>query len=569
MRQLGLGLMLAAALQACGDDAGGGQEESAIASKLTRELVFPEAMLLNGPLPETTAPEARLLPLGPTAVLEPDGSSIMALEIQDPQERTVEATLIRFEDADSYLRVPADEGEGASYIENAFMVGPELCEGLCDAIFTVSVTEKIELVDGNITSLSTRQIVVDCREHGDPEACDDGPGAGGASPALLCGDVTAGELAFTGERVLDSHLEAVRLLGSQSGALESGLTSVRRDLAEALGLERDTTSADVAAELTAQIEQQTESGLSLLLGEQGCGLRRPHVALALRSCDPAAPAPLPSLACSGVCLPETDASACTDAESSGCRGLLEGDACAGRCVGSCLVTLDEPTECIGTCLGTCDGECPGGSDTCAGPCTGLCTGECRQISNDTCADDCTGLCDETTTGVPECSGELEAYCGAPADASLACAGDCFGDAALDAGAMICRASALAIARSLPRCEPALVQLSFAFGADVDAATQNTFANLVEDLNTPLVRLFVSLARIDMLVAASAELLPAAQGEIADHLAMNLESNPDDEGLACAEQRLAEAAAWLQDQPAALEALRAEAMELLSPVTLAE
>src|SRR5262249_39850878 len=134
-----------------------------------------------------------LLPLGPAVMVEPMDSAIMALEVQDPEQRPVKATLIQFEDASTYHRVPPREGEGSHVvIENHMVTGEELCEGLCDAIFTVTVSEAVELEDGEISAVSTREIVIDCREAGDPEECDEDADGFEVLDELPCGDVTMG-----------------------------------------------------------------------------------------------------------------------------------------------------------------------------------------------------------------------------------------------------------------------------------------------------------------------------------------------------------------------------------------
>ena len=150
----------------CDDAAAVEPRDAAIADKLTRALQFvPSSTLINGPLPAATEPRTTLLPLGPQVVVAPMQSAIMAFEVQDPEPRPVTATLIQFEDAESYVRVPPQEGEGANIvIENPLIAAEDLCEGLCDAIFTVTVSEAVELEDGSISAVSTRQIVVDCDE---------------------------------------------------------------------------------------------------------------------------------------------------------------------------------------------------------------------------------------------------------------------------------------------------------------------------------------------------------------------------------------------------------------------
>jgi hypothetical protein len=539
-----------------------------VAQTLTRGLEFPRGMLLNDPLPATTDPRATLLPLGPTVVLEPSRGTIMALEVDDPDDRHVNATLLQFEGEGTHIRVPDDQKQSGGVVENDFVVAKTLCKGLCNAVFTVQVKEKVELEDGAISGSTTRDVVVDCRKSGDPAVCapkgqDAGPGGGEKS---LCGDVTKGQIALTGDRVLDAHLDAVRQLGRVTGLAEDEIKSALSTLAMALGLDKGSSATEISTALATRISEQSAAGLALLLGQPGCGVRREQVALALRVCDPDGVSSLDALQCTGTCAPIADASVCADAPSSGCRGLLEGAACGGRCTGACKITLDAPTACMGTCVGTCDGTCPGdGSASCAGPCSGLCTGACKTLSSESCAGECTGLCDASQSGVPSCAAPLTGYCQSATDAPLACPGDCFGSVAVTKGSDLCRTSAIAVAESFPRCAPPLVQLSFAFAPGLSASDQAAFATFVHDLDAPFAKLYDALGRIALLSLEDADLTTAAKGAIQDDLAQKLMASPEDSGLGCATKRLPETTAWLETEMTALSGLREDAMQVLSTV----
>jgi hypothetical protein len=250
--------------------------------------------------------------------------------------------------------------------------------------------------------------------------------------------------------------------------------------------------------------------------------------------------------------------------------LVEGGSCAGTCIGACQLVLTAPAECPGTCIGTCDGECPGGDgEECAGPCAGLCDGECRVPSNGACEGDCTGLCDELVDGATDCDVQLASYCAAGDGAALECEGDCFGGATLEAGEAACRASALALGRALPRCEPPLVQLSFAIVPGGDAAEQARFAASVSALNAPFADLYEQLSRLDLMQQAVTDLLAAAQGEIADRLDAGLEGVVGKDAERCAARMLPVTTAWLEDEAAELDQLHADALMLLAPLTVAE
>jgi hypothetical protein len=550
-----------AALAACTTDAERERAGESIGSKLTRGLRFPRSKVFDAPMPEPTDQRAKLLPLGPTVLVLPGDDSLMALRVQDPEARAPEATLIQFADAPSYVRVEVPEGQGAHVVQNGFSAQDDLCEGLCDAVFTVTVTEAIEFEDGAISQTTTRQIVLDCRQHGDDAECDDSDPSAMTEDAL-CGDVTAGEIVWTSDPVLDAHLEAVRLLGDAAEAAAETLDSIRADMSAVLAVDGEEDSALIAGALTAAIEAHTQDGLSLQLGEQGCALMFAQVSQALERCDADAADAVVSLGCSGLCQPIGDVASCASAETRGCRGLVDDAQCAGSCLGACQVALEEPGECAGTCVGSCDGECPGSGDACDGPCAGTCAGVCTAPSSGACAGECTGLCEVAVEAVPECDAPLLPYCAAPSGGALDCAGDCFGPGMVEIGGGPCSRSALAVGRVLPRCEPALVQLSFAFQPGLEGPAQDDFAVLVQELNAPLAQVVGLLARVELLVVANDELLDAAGGEIADHFG-ELQDGPETGGLACAARRLPEAAAWLEREVAVLAQLRDDAAMLVT------
>jgi hypothetical protein len=321
-----------------------------------------------------------------------------------------------------------------------------------------------------------------------------------------------------------------------------------------------------------RIDAATGAGLMLLLGQPGCAVRLEQVSLALRICDPDGVASLDALQCSGTCEPaKGKAAACMDQMTGGCRGLLVGAQCGGTCAGACEVALEVPAMCVGTCVGSCQGTCPDdGKGGCAGPCDGICTGKCRQISSvASCSGNCTGRCDAPSTGTPACDDPLRAYCSAPMGGMLSCPGDCFGSASVDKGSTACRASALGIARSFPRCEAPLVQLSFAFKPDTPVDQQASFAALVRDLNAPLAQLYDALGRISLLAAEDSELATAASGEVADALSSGLSADSKNPGLTCASQLLPEISSWLQSEQTVLDGLKTDSMQLVAALRVTQ
>src|SRR5690349_7649018 len=159
----------------------------------------------------------------------------MALEVTDPDDREVKATLMQLESEDHYYREP-QEGGGES-VESQIDLEKELCTGRCDTAFVVLLHEEVELADGKISRSSTRQLVVDCRQLGDPDACQPGEKDGSDTDKLLCGDVTKGETVLSGDAVIDSQLEAVRLLSDAIGKREQAVQMAKQTIAESLELD--------------------------------------------------------------------------------------------------------------------------------------------------------------------------------------------------------------------------------------------------------------------------------------------------------------------------------------------
>jgi hypothetical protein len=522
-------------------------------------------------MPATTDSNVKLFPLGATPVVHPGGGGLMSLEVDDPKDRKVIATLMQFAGDHSHIKVPAPDDQRGDVVENEFSLSDALCSDLCDAIFTITVVQKVELEDGKVSAPTERKVVLDCRAKGNHDACEGNPGAGAdiQESESLCGDVTKGEIALSGNTQLDSHIDALRQLGLLTGALGKEVDDTVAAIAMAAGIDAGSSAADVADALKMRFTQETQNGLIALVGASGCAIRRSQVEYALMACDPDGVASLSSLECTGICEPETDTSVCTDAATKGCRGLIESQACGGTCTGACQVELSTASPCDGTCIGMCDGTCPDdGNGGCAGPCQGNCSGECRTTSNGSCDADCTGLCDDDSAGPASCEDPLAAYCSG-GNTALTCPGDCFGDATVSKGADACRGSAVSIGRCLPRCVPPLVQLSFSFQMDLDSASQADLAKLVQDLNAPLAKLIDAQARVAMLQQAATDLAAAQAGDVADELDKLMKDDPKGAELTCAKKALDKVTTWLDDQNAALTKLQDDIMQLLAVTQAAQ
>lgn len=91
----------------------------------------------------------------------------------------VVATLLQFDGADQHVRVPVEaEDAGASRIENPFHVEDDVCQFLCNKIYTARLSFAVELHGGKVTRKSSIAVQLDCRDDGDEELCQSGDGDG-------------------------------------------------------------------------------------------------------------------------------------------------------------------------------------------------------------------------------------------------------------------------------------------------------------------------------------------------------------------------------------------------------
>ncbi len=558
----GLVCCLLSGIAACESDAPA--PTRSLGDRLSDRVSLKIGMLIESGLPDPTDGSVSLVDLGPAVILQPESVELLGFEVSDPEDRDVVATLLQFEGASSHIR--AEIEEQGNLIENELNATGELCDGLCDGVLTVTARIAVELEDGAISEPTDVDLAIDCRGNDDQAACEGADGD--ANPTeLVCGDVTRGETALTGDAELDAYFDALRMLASfaeQSG--DDARNEIGR-LVNALEASSDS-AADIASALQDSFAQNTDGGVMVLWGDAGCGVRAPRTLHTLRACDPEGTSEqAPTMACSGVCEQATE---CESDAITGCRGFLDNASCAGECVGACQAALAEPVACAGTCIGVCDGECPGETDgQCAGPCAGVCDGECRSLHGGACDGTCTGLCDERfIDGEPSaCDAMLRGYCdSSEAGRGLLCTGDCYGTPSLSEGTAICQASAIAEGQLAAECQSPIVQLAFGFASDATATQQEDFAQLIGVINAPITSLLGTLAQLDQIEAAAAGLLTAAEGPVAERLQDDGAGALSDEAQQCADDTRETATGWLSDQVTDLAALRADILEITGTLT---
>lgn len=565
MRRTALVGWLGWALLACGDDsvASGG----VVSSQLTQSLNFPSSMVVEGNIPTTPpAPDATILPLGGDPTAKPGGTGIMPLGVEDEEGRTPAATLLQFGDDDSHVRVPVPEGSDGT-IENPFEVGDDLCEGLCNTLYAVTVYVAVEFTSGEVSPISEQTMIVDCTEDGDPAACGaEGAPDAGIVEGLSCGSLADGELVLTGIGTLDRYFDAVGQVPRSAEHASGLLRDALADVAAALDLPADSDAMAIKDELATRIADSTQAGLTATVGVRGCGVSSTPVVSTLESCDSTTDA-MTAMECLGACRPNTTGAECPAGSEASCRGLLEATDCGGTCVGSCTAQLDTPATCGGTCTGMCSGMCPDdGMGGCAGPCTGDCTGECRSLSTDTCDGACTGLCRDTTDA--DCASPSRRFCTASPEPAK-CDGVCFGTASVPDATAACELSATALGALFPSCELPLVQLSFAFSDGLDESAQGEFAATSAALTSAMSALLDALARAEMVATAGGVLQDAATGVEKDVLDAALDDMVEGTDTACAEDAMNDVDGVITEALAALNDDAQAAQSVLEPIAIDE
>jgi hypothetical protein len=196
--------VIAFGLVACGGTAPKPSQSgglTALAAALMAGVHFEDGQLEKETLPtaDSSTGRVKLSRDASALVIAPAGASIMALDVDNPDQdiNAVAATLIQFADGDGYIKVPAatktkttDAGAGQGdlfHIENPFKVDDDLCKGLCDRVYETQIEFAVLLRDGKVSRHEMRDLEVDCSKRGDPAKCiapdAKKPGTGGADAA--------------------------------------------------------------------------------------------------------------------------------------------------------------------------------------------------------------------------------------------------------------------------------------------------------------------------------------------------------------------------------------------------
>lgn len=199
--------VLALGLGGCVTDADVESDLSAtVSTALLGNVGFEDGEVVDGEAKASTTGSVLIEPVFETVIVAPGTSNILAVEVENPDESSdpVASTQIEFQTNKGHVLVNAStkraisqrraggaadagtpdmadggvpmeaEGDGTlSLIENAFSVGQDVCDGLCNAFHSIEVHESSVLESGEVGVRSLRQLVLDCRDSGSADKCTD------------------------------------------------------------------------------------------------------------------------------------------------------------------------------------------------------------------------------------------------------------------------------------------------------------------------------------------------------------------------------------------------------------
>jgi hypothetical protein len=178
----GLAIVLTTFGVACGDDDGetGEVQRERVADALTRAVRFAGGVRHDDDI-AALDPAAGAVSLDPSQAvvdMSPGAASLMALDVENPTDDDVAATLLQFEGAGSHTAVPVADGDagagagGSLHVENPFEVEDDVCQFLCNRQFTARLEVAVELASGAVSAHRFITITLDCRDDGDPDLCE-------------------------------------------------------------------------------------------------------------------------------------------------------------------------------------------------------------------------------------------------------------------------------------------------------------------------------------------------------------------------------------------------------------
>jgi hypothetical protein len=341
-----------------------------------------------------------------------------------------------------------------------------------------------------------------------------------ASLAKQCGidveckaGIVEGNASISGVASIDAFFASVLDFQSKadqvSADIDAKLDATRADF----GIAAD---ADLKAELSAQIQQNLESGVTVRSEPASCAVDTQAVLDAQAKCDASIEPATASVMCDGSCDVQADVQVDCGAQAElHCTINPPMGSCSGSCTGSCATQLAAAAKCDGICRGSCAGNCAAYADstgsTCAGSCDGMCQGSCEQTMM--AAASCTGSCSgECTISAPNgmCQGAVRAQCDQMGSAMVACKGRCLGQVVPPKAKAECEAHARAQAKLDVECTPPRLVLDYKLKADAEAQGQARFVAALENLRVRLPGLLATREQASSVVGAGADLVADAK-----------------------------------------------------------
>ena len=191
---------------------------------LTSKVEFKGGLLVEGSIPDTSNEKVMLRQSEDKVRLKPGATSLMALEVENPDEADdpVESTLLQFEESDDHIEVArssaSDAGTDAgmsdpSHLELNFEVGDNVCEGLCNTIFEIEMKQAVKLAGGDVSQTLSRIFELDCTDDGDPKKCPKAAKPDAGSAGKTGGGAGSGSMpgSTTAARELRSKLNTVNM----------------------------------------------------------------------------------------------------------------------------------------------------------------------------------------------------------------------------------------------------------------------------------------------------------------------------------------------------------------------
>jgi hypothetical protein len=162
-----------------GDKGSSAPDTTQVSEALTEGVDFENGLLVKGSIPPVSAQTVMLAQDDDVLRLVPGETSLMALEVDNPEESEdpVESTLLQFEESDDHVEVTRDAPDGGaadpSQIQISFDVADDICEGLCNLIYEISMNQAVKLESGDVSKTLARVFELDCTDDGDPKLCEE------------------------------------------------------------------------------------------------------------------------------------------------------------------------------------------------------------------------------------------------------------------------------------------------------------------------------------------------------------------------------------------------------------